>query len=114
MLTAGVIGGPLIGEFQEKSVQHAIEEKMPGVYPEISREDHYVLGTYTAVDASKVAAQPEETAAKIAATAETARQRALASVTIFPGIMLLAYLGLILWFRSRGGYKPVDLGAGTH
>jgi hypothetical protein len=24
-------------------------------------------------------------------------------------IMLLVYLGLILWFRSRGGYKPVVL-----
>ena len=28
---------------------------------------------------------------------------------ILPVIMLLVYLGLILYFRSRGGYKPVVL-----
>ena len=34
---------------------------------------------------------------------------ALRTVAILPAIMFLVYLGLILWFRSRGGYKPVVL-----
>ena len=110
MLTAGVIGGPLIGEFQETTARHAIEEKLPGVYQQVSNENHYVLGSYTAVDAGKVAALPEETAEQVNVTAKAARQHALAKVTVFPGIMLVVYLGLILWFRSRGGYKPVHIG----
>ena len=30
-------------------------------------------------------------------------------MTLFPLAMLACYIGLILYFRSRGGYKPVDL-----
>ena len=112
MLTAGVIGGPLIGEFQERSARVAIEEQMPGVYAQVSREDSYVLGSYTAVDGAKVAALPAETGAQVDVVAKRARQHALADVTVFPGVMFVAYLGLILWFRSRGGYRPVNLHAG--
>ena len=112
MLTAGVIGGPLIGEFQERSARAAIDGQLPGIYAQVSREDHYVLGSYTAIDAGKVAALPAETATKVNLVAKEARQHALASVTVFPAIMLAAYLGLIFWFKARGGYRPVNLNAG--
>jgi hypothetical protein len=112
MLTAGVIGGPLIGEFQERSARAALQTQMPGVYQQVSREDHYVLGSYTAVDATKVATLPAETAAQVGQVAKQARQHALATVTIFPGIMLIVYLSLIFWFKARGGYRPVSLGGG--
>jgi MFS family permease len=112
MLTAGVIGGPMIGEFQERAARIEITEQMPGVYEQVSREDHYVLGSYTAVDADKVAMLPAETAGRVTVIAKEARQHALATVTVFPGIMLVAYLGLIFWFKSRGGYRPVNLHVG--
>ena len=35
-------------------------------------------------------------------------------MAIFPAFMLICYLGLILYFRSRGGYKPVNLGDQGH
>lgn len=111
MLTAGVIGGPLIGELQERTARAAIDEQLPGVYAEVSREDHYVLGSYTAVDADKVAALPAETGEKVGVVAKEARQHALAYVTLFPGIMLVTYLGLIFWFKTKGGYRPVNLHA---
>ena len=114
MLTAGVIGGPLIGEFQERSARAAIDAEMPGIYAQVSREDSYVLGSYTAVDGAKVAALPPETGAQVETVAKHARQRALADVTVFPGVMLVGYLGLIFWFRARGGYRPVNLHASGH
>jgi hypothetical protein len=114
MLTAGVIGGPLIGEFQERSARAAIDAEMPGIYAQVSREDSYVLGSYTAVDGAKVATLPPETGAQVETVAKHARQRALADVTVFPGVMLVAYLGLIFWFRARGGYRPVNLQSSGH
>ena len=39
----------------------------------------------------------------------SAKQGALASITIFPAIMLVAFIGLLLYFRMRGGYRPVEL-----
>lgn len=113
MLTAGVIGGPLIGYMQERSAQTAIEAEVPGVYDNIAREDSYFLGDYLAVDAEKVATLPEQQRSEVQTVERSAKQGALAKITIFPGIMLLSYLGLLLYFRTRGGYRPVSLAQGA-
>jgi MFS family permease len=109
MLTVGIIGGPLIGEMQENSAKAAIEQEMPDVYAKVSTPNKYFLGDYTAVDQSKVDALPAEEGAKVNKVVTAAKQGALASMTIFPLIMLGCYLGLILYFRGRGGYKPVEI-----
>ncbi|MFP6887776.1 MAG: MFS transporter [Opitutales bacterium] len=130
MLTVGIVGGPLIGEIQENYAKDALEEKKSGVYAKISKTDSYFLGEYTAVDGDKLAALTiDENATAVAdanATApiyskaeakeigtvvEDAKQGALAKVAVFPLLMLACYVGLILYFNSRGGYKPVELGS---
>ncbi len=110
MLTVGVVGGPLIGHMQEISAQRALEEQMPGVYEEVAYENHYVLGSYTAVDMKKVGEL--ESSEDVQAVVTSAKQGALAKVVIFPVIMLASYLILIAYFRARGGYKPVELPTG--
>ncbi|MFM1873379.1 MAG: hypothetical protein RL398_2801 [Planctomycetota bacterium] len=109
MLTAGVIGGPLIGAMQESKAAAALERDMPGVYATISKTDTYFLGSYTAVDEAKVSALPEEQPKKVHAIVKEAKQGALANMTIFPLAMLACYVGMIVYFRGRGGYKPVSL-----
>ncbi|MCX6965835.1 MAG: MFS transporter [Verrucomicrobia bacterium] len=109
MLSVGILGGPLIGEMQERSIQSAIETKSPGVYQGISKTDSYFFGTYQALDGTKLQALPENESTEIAGIAKSARQGSLAKVVVFPAFMLACYIGLILWFRSRGGYKPVSL-----
>lgn len=113
MLTVGIIGGPLIGAMQEQSAEVALEQKMEGVYPKISKTDKYFLGEYTAVDETKVKELDEEKAEQVNEIVKTAKQGALAKVTVFPAFMLLCYLGLIFYFRSKGGYSAVDIG-GEH
>ncbi len=39
----------------------------------------------------------------------TAKQKAMAAIAILPLIMAGCYLGLILYFRSKGGYKAIEL-----
>ena len=43
------------------------------------------------------------------AVAGASSQRALANMALFPGIMLVFYIALIAYFRSRGGYKAIVL-----
>jgi hypothetical protein len=109
MLTVGIVGGPLIGNMQENSAKNALEAKKPGVYESVSSEDKYILGKYTAVNADKVAALPEQEKEEVETIVKNAKQSALATVAIFPAIMLACYIALILYFKSQGGYKPKTL-----
>lgn len=38
-----------------------------------------------------------------------AKRGALRTAAVFPRVMLLSFLGLILWFRSKGGYRVVRI-----
>jgi MFS family permease len=113
MLTVGIIGGPLIGYMQERSAEDAIEANEPGVYGQVARQDSYVLGSYSAVDADKVAQLPSEQQVEVRNLERSAKQKAMAQITVFPAIMLFGYLALLLYFRMRGGYRPVTIGSGV-
>jgi MFS family permease len=116
MLAVGIVGGPVIGAITEKTAQTAIERDVsPEAYEKVTKEGRYILGSYQAVDSELVTALAlvdEETAAKITAAREGANQGALAKIAMFPLFMLACYIALIVYFRARGGYKPVTLG--TH
>ncbi|MDA7882347.1 MFS transporter [Akkermansiaceae bacterium] len=109
MLTVGIVGGPWIGAQTAKTTQAEIEEAIPGVYESISKTDKYILGSYEAVDAEKLKALPEEEAHKIEAVAKPAEQKALARIAVLPIFMLIAFLALVFYFKSKGGYKPVQV-----
>jgi MFS family permease len=53
----------------------------------------------------------ETPSAKVALVRSESKQRALLDMAAFPVFMLTCYIVLIVYFRSKGGYKPVDLGA---
>ena len=117
MLAVGVLGGPVIGAITEKTAQNAIEISVPGAYEKVAKTGSYVLGTYQAVDKDKVevlAKTDKDTAEKIIAARDGANQKALSKIAFFPLLMLACYIGLILWFRARGGYKAQVIGAGGH
>ena len=68
-----------------------------------------MLGAYTAVDPERVAAAPEKDQAAIEGIEAGSKKNALKTTAAFPVVMLFCYLLLILYFRSRGGYKAVEL-----
>jgi hypothetical protein len=68
-----------------------------------------MFGSYTAVVPEKRASLSAEDQAVVAKIDADSKLEALRTIAWLPVIMLVVYLGLILWFRSRGGYKPVVL-----
>ncbi len=110
MLAVGIIGGPLIGKLQETTVAEAIEADHPALYEQVVSKRDYVLGDYSVVDATKVETLPEADQAKIQLAREEKTQSALAKVVVFPVIMLVGYLGLILYYKSQGGYRAQAMG----
>ncbi len=114
MLSVGILGGPFIGYLQESSVTSAIEEELPAVHAQVTQQNDYLLGQYTALDTTAVAQLPEELQAQANAIRERETQGALARMCLFPAFMLLCYIALILYFKSRGGYQPKVLGQAAH
>lgn len=114
MLAVGILGFPFIGFLQDSSVSASIEEEIPAIHQQVTVEKQYVLGDYRSLDSEALAPLPEEQKEAITGIVERESQGALAKMTIFPAFMLACYIGLILYFKSKGGYKPKVLGEGAH
>jgi MFS family permease len=113
MLAVGIIGGPLLGNVQDKEVDKQLAAKAPDLHKAVVGEKKTsVFGEYMSLDEAKVKAAPADDQKTVGDTKDAAKKGALKTVALFPVGMLVAYIGLIGYFLSRGGYKPVDLAAG--
>ena len=97
--------------FAGNSATKQLEAANPALYQTVTVEKNYLLGAYKAIDPVKSAAVTEEKAQTEikTATTTTGQFSALGKMALFPVFMLVCYLALIAYFKSRGGYKPVQL-----
>lgn len=105
MLGVGVVGAVFLGYIQDTSISSHLQKDQPAIYQQVAVEKPWVLGTYPSVDAEKKKALPETDQKAVDEIAATAKKEALTTVAIFPVIMLLGYLGLLAYFKAKGGYK---------
>jgi MFS family permease len=135
MLACGAIGFPLLGLFQintqksELAESEIVRNALPAVVETVEGKpvlktvtvSDGLFGTYSNVDTAALdaeiakvtdTAKADELKAAVAKIAEESPKHSLAKIAIFPMVMLLAYIGLFLYFKSRGGYKPVVIGDG--
>ncbi len=110
MLAVGILGAPFIGYLQESSTTKQLAAADPALYQTVTVQKNYLLGSYQAVDPVKSAAVTDEkSAAEIQAATTTGQFSALGKMALFPVFMLACYLALLAYFKSRGGYRPVQL-----
>jgi hypothetical protein len=107
MLAVGVIGAALLGNIQDKENARELKRRDAALYEKVvDVPKTSVFGTYQPLDQKKVDALPEDQQSLITTIEGAAKKNALMTVAIFPCIMFACYIALILYFRSRGGYKP--------
>jgi MFS family permease len=128
MLAVGVLGFPYIGALQEKKAVSEVAgaeaaATVPGliengeVTTSALEEKQIYYGTikyqtWKEGELDKLLeGQPDATKEAIGTAKDRSGQKALADMAIFPAIMLVAYIGIFLYFRSKGGYKPLELSA---
>jgi MFS family permease len=110
MLSVGILGFPFIGFLQESTATKKLEATKPALYQSVSVEKKYLLGDYKAIDPVKSATVTDAADKEALNTATTAGQfSALGKMAFFPAFMLCGYICLLLYFKSRGGYKPVHI-----
>jgi MFS family permease len=117
MLGVGILGGPWLGYIQNTTIEDQLQQREPALYEKIvGEEKQSMFGSYNPIDNDKLdqllKAQPAD-ADIISVQVEKVRTQgksdALLKVTVLPWIMLLTFVGLIVYFISKGGYKPVLL-----
>lgn len=110
MIAVGVLGFPFIGVVQEKTTSAELKLTQPAVAEQILTEKKYVLGDYLAIDPDKSAAltDPAQVQA-VAAAGQSGQFNALATMAFFPVFMLICYIALLLYFKSKGGYKAQEI-----
>lgn len=110
MLAVGILGSPFLGYMQETSTTQQLRTTDAALYQQVTVKRDYLLGTYEAIDPAKVAVITDEKAKdEINSANSAAKLTALGKMAIFPIFTFVCYLVLILYFKSRGGYKPVQL-----
>jgi MFS family permease len=119
MMSAGLIGSPGLGYAKDYFAAKALEQKSPTVYESVKNETPSKFLMFPEVhglDGSKispikkvaVADRTDEQKAIIEAD-QTGDRRTLNADSVIPATMALIYLGLLAYFASIGGYKPLNI-----
>ena len=120
MMSAGLLGGPGLGYAKDRFTTEHLASTAPAVYEQYkapTASKFLFLKEVTGLDGTKLSAAQT-------ATAKTPDQKAVAEASIIgdrktlqadsyiPAAMAAIYLLLFLYFKTIGGYKPVQIDGG--
>jgi hypothetical protein len=107
MIAVGTIGSTAIGTVQDSDFNHAVARALPEVHSELVEQKEGLFSQYEFVDKSKLASANlnDAQAAELETLESQTKQHALGKIAVLPAVMCVCYLGLIAFFRARGGYR---------
>jgi MFS family permease len=126
LLTVGIFGFPFLGAVKDNFDARTIKKEVPALYEKYEIPDQSFFGwKYNSIKAGQVLEDETFAAAETATDAEkevlnTAKtelkakidksaRRTIRVAAALPLTMAIAFGLIILWFKSQGGYKPVEL-----
>ena len=115
LLSVGIIGTPILGAFSDNHTVNNVKEVSETVYEASKTEASFFGATYGSID--RTAATDAADEAGLAdeynqAISNASRQSLRTTAISFPLVMGICFALIALWFRARGGYKPILLEAG--
>ncbi|MBT5901497.1 MAG: MFS transporter [Opitutaceae bacterium] len=117
MLSAGLLGGPGLGYSKDRYAAEALQESNPAIYAEVKNAEpsNFVfLDPVFAIDGTKLAEaksaeNPTQGQKDIVAADQQGDRATLKADSYIPLAMAIIYIGIILYFKSKGGYKVVKI-----
>ena len=126
LLSAGIIGTPILGVAFDRSIREEVVASAPALAEAATAPGQFMWMEHEKIDpelaAAYVASLPEAERAEVQAVyhkdppgraQEQAGRDVLRYATRFPLLLLVAFGAIALWFRMRGGYKPIELDTGV-
>jgi len=114
MLCVGILGNPLLGFIQDQAIETGIVEYDEAEGTEygptyVTQEKVSLFYEYRALDQAMLEQAPEEDQEVLDQITSEVKKETLFTIAILPTIMLVCYLILMVYFRSKGGYKTVHI-----
>jgi MFS family permease len=112
MIAVGALGGPLLGTLQDVAWDKNLNQASPAIHQMVANPPETKYGmTYQPLDKAKIEKLPTADKATADDVIGKTSQSTIATFAILPAIMCACYIGLILYFKSKGGYKQIQISA---
>jgi MFS family permease len=116
LLTVGIFGFPFLGAVQDHYNAKTVEAEQPAVYAELGQQKKFFGVPYNSINTGQALGEKgglsAEDAKALEESLKSTGQSSLKVASVLPGIMAVAFILIILYYRSTGGYKPVILTSG--
>jgi MFS family permease len=122
MLSVGTIGGPGLGYLKDRYAGETLQQQNPALYAEYKADKPSTFLSIKSMEAfgldgkklaeAKDAKEKTENQKIVVAADQQGDRKTLKTDSYIPAAMAILYLGILLYFKSIGGYRPVHL-AGT-
>jgi MFS family permease len=119
MMSAGLIGSPGLGYAKDRFASEDLQKTDPALFAQYKGAEPkawLIFDKVTAIDGKKLGEVKSTDVAKrtpeqqkVLASDMMGDRRTLKADSFIPATMALIYLGLLLYFKSIGGYKPVHI-----
>jgi hypothetical protein len=117
MLSAGLIGGPGLGYSKDRYAAESLQQTNPAAYQTVKAaapSKFLFLDPVNAIDGTKLAEAKEAKAPTDAQKAivladQTGDRMTLKADSFIPLAMAVIFLGVLLYFKSIGGYKVLKI-----
>ena len=110
VLGMGIIGTPFMGVLQDREVDEQLAAASPALHQQLQGEPRStIFGEVPSLNLEAAAALGATGQEQLASIQKVSKKGSFAKIAILPGFMLVCYLILFFYFKSRGGYKPIDL-----
>jgi len=114
LLSVGILGAPIIGAFKDNHAQKNVAIVSKEIHSQSVKEQVMYGVPYKSIDGAKASelAQAADLENEIQEAQEKSGKQALFTTALaFPMVMGFCFLLISLYYKSKGGYKPVDLSA---
>ncbi len=116
-LSAGLLGGPGLGYSKDRFAAEALQASNPAVYEEVRAETPsrflWLAEVFpiqgSELETARAAAERTPEQQVIVEASEAGDRKTLKVDSYIPLTMAVIYLILMLYYRTRGGYRPVAL-----
>lgn len=111
VLGMGILGAPLMGYYLDKGIDADLRTEVPAIHEKVSGpEKPTMFGALPSIDNAAVNELEEDQKDAYQAVVNQNKKLAFFRQAALPGFLLICYLVLFFYFKSKGGYKPIEIG----